>query len=345
MRRVYPIRKYIKALTAGVPSSRFLRIYRQINGSPMSEDMIGYWHRWIVTVGTVSALLILVGCSELEENSQRMNPVESHFHNSDWVTPSVQNNHGRAIAAQGYSMVECQSCHGTDYKGGVTGSSCFSCHQRGPESCNTCHGSSTNIAPPKDLSGNTETSARGVGAHQKHLKAATQSAGYHCATCHQPPASFSDPVHIATPIEGAPIVFSDSLAYKKSGESGVLHSPNPQYDRTTASCSGIYCHGSFEGGNQNNIVIWNASDQARCGSCHGDPGTGDPLPREEHVKGTLIQNCQGCHFVQNSTGQRLPVAERLPNGTYQIDIPAAHVNGKLNLVGGEIDIGEKRIKK
>jgi predicted CxxxxCH...CXXCH cytochrome family protein len=189
-----------------------------------------------------------------------------------------------------------------------------------------------------------ETTERGVGAHQKHLKAATLSAGYRCATCHQTPKSFSDPVHINTQVEGTPVVFSDSLASAPSGEFGERHTPNPLYIHTAASCTDVYCHGSFDGGNQNNVVIWNASNQAQCGSCHGDPATGDPLPREEHVRGTLIQNCQGCHFIQDSTGQQLPVAERLSNGAYQIDIPTVHVNGKLNLVGGEIEIGEKRLK-
>jgi predicted CxxxxCH...CXXCH cytochrome family protein len=143
-------------------------------------------------------------------------------------------------------------------------------------------------------------------------------------------------------IDGVPIVFSDSLALTRSGEN---HIPNPMYDRATASCSDVYCHGSFEGGNSNTVVIWNADNQAQCGSCHGNPATGDPLPIEEHVRSTLIQNCQGCHFIHDSTGQRLPVAERLTNGTYRIDIPTVHVNGKLNLVGGEIEIGEKRIKE
>lgn len=290
----------------------------------------------------VCALLVLSGCSKLEESSQRMNPVESEFHNTGWTDPSDSGFHGNAIAAQGYSMKECQSCHGIDYKGGATSISCFTCHQRGPEACTTCHGSAASIAPPRDLAGDTITSARGVGAHQKHLKAATISGGYHCSTCHRPPESFSDPNHIDLTAPGAAVIFSDSLAYTRSGESGEGHFPNPKYDRANSSCADTYCHGSFVGGNQNTVVIWTASNQAPCGSCHGDPATDNPLPIKDHVRGSLIQNCQGCHFIQDSTGHRLPVAERLPDGTYRIDIPAVHVNGKLNLVGGEIQIGEDR---
>jgi predicted CxxxxCH...CXXCH cytochrome family protein len=294
------------------------------------------------TCGIISALLFLSSCSRLEEGSQRQNPVDTHFHDAGWIIPSASGFHGKSIATQNFSMKECQSCHGTDYKGGVTNASCFTCHQQGPETCNTCHGSSTSIAPPKDLAGNTQISAQGVGAHQKHLKAAIQSGGYHCAICHQPPASFADPVHITTNAPGAPVVFSDSLAYTTSGNYEEVHSPHPAYDRISASCSDTYCHGSFEGGNENNVVIWTADDQAKCGSCHGNPTTGNPTPSVDHPQGTLIQNCQGCHFIQDSTRQRLPVAERLSDGTYRIDIPAVHVDGKLNLVGGEIHIGEKR---
>jgi predicted CxxxxCH...CXXCH cytochrome family protein len=344
MRRVYSDNNDMPASVAippGMPGGVFRRHCRHfLSGRGFSRSLKpGFLG------GVIMALLIMSGCSKLEENSQRMNPLESHFHDIGWVNPSVLNNHGRVIAAEGYTMAECKSCHGADYLGGVTHTSCFSCHEKGPESCNTCHGSSTSIAPPEDLSGNTETTARGVGAHQKHLKAAVLSAGYHCATCHQPPKSFTDPVHINTEIEGTPVVFSDSLASIPSGEFNGRHTPNPLYTHTSATCADVYCHGSFEGGNQNNVVIWNGGNQAQCGSCHGDPVTGNPLPATEHVRGELIQNCQGCHFIQDSTGQRLAVAERLSNGTYKIDIPAVHVNGRLNLVGGEIEIGEKRIPR
>lgn len=300
------------------------------------------WHS--CAGGIIITLLILGGCSKLEQGSQRLNPVESQFHESGWTDPTASGFHGKIIAAQHYSMIECQSCHGTDYKGGTTTSTCFDCHQHGPEACNTCHGSSASIAPPKDLSGNTGTNARGVGAHQKHLKTGVISAGYKCATCHLPPKSFADPVHISQTSTGAPILFTDSLAYTASRKSGEVHLPQPVYDRTTGSCSDTYCHGSFEGGNMNNTVTWNAPNQAACGTCHGDPATGDPLPMEEHLRSDLLHNCQGCHFIQDSTAQRLPVAERLPDGSYRIDIPSAHVNGKLNLVGGEIEIGAKRIE-
>ena len=36
------------------------------------------------------------------------------------------------------------------------------------------------------------------------------------------------------------------------------------------TCSGVYCHGSFPGGNTNNAPVWTTVDgtQADCGTCH-----------------------------------------------------------------------------
>ena len=61
-------------------------------------------------------------------------------------------------------------------------------------SCTSCHGDATRAAttlnpllaaaPPVDTKGNTATTARGVGAHQRHLVAGALSAGTACGECH-----------------------------------------------------------------------------------------------------------------------------------------------------------------
>ncbi len=114
-------------------------------------------------------------------------------HKSGWVDVSSANFHGQNIRAAHWSMAECKACHGDDYRGGKVGVSCYLCHtsEGGPEACNVCHGSANNAAPPKDLSGNLETSAIGVGAHQKHLALFGS-----CSVCHIMPSSFSDSTHI-----------------------------------------------------------------------------------------------------------------------------------------------------
>ena len=150
-------------------------------------------------------------------------------HVEGWALESSSNFHGQYIRQAGWSMASCKTCHGDDYKGGKSGSSCYDCHQEtgGPEACNTCHGSAQNAAPPKDLSGNTETTAIGVGAHQFHYGLYQT-----CAICHSVPTSFSDPNHI----DNTPN--AEVLAYL-------------QWDRTTATCVSS-CHPD-----PNKSYIWN----------------------------------------------------------------------------------------
>ncbi len=114
-------------------------------------------------------------------------------HVEEWIVQTSEDFHGNYIRQHNWSMENCQSCHGTDYKGAGTITSCYTCHKSGgPESCNTCHGSSTSIAPPEDTNNNILTTAIGVGAHQLHLALTT----INCETCHSTPTYFSDAGHI-----------------------------------------------------------------------------------------------------------------------------------------------------
>jgi DnaJ-class molecular chaperone len=51
-------------------------------------------------------------------------------HPAGWMDVSGPNFHGETVAAQGPSS--CRACHGTDYRGGSSGVSCFTCHADGP---------------------------------------------------------------------------------------------------------------------------------------------------------------------------------------------------------------------
>lgn len=114
-------------------------------------------------------------------------------HNSEWIAMNSDLFHGRYIAEAGWSMQECQKCHGQDYRSGGERMACTTCHEdeAGPEACRTCHGNRNNPAPPEDLQGNTSTAAIGVGAHQRHV-AALKS----CAPCHNTYTALNDPEHI-----------------------------------------------------------------------------------------------------------------------------------------------------
>ena len=220
-------------------------------------------------------------------------------HPDGFANPNSPNFHEHYFAEINWNLMACQACHGTSYDGeGVSDKNCLSCHisEGGPEACNTCHGSQNNAAPPKDLEGNTETTAQGVGAHQAHVAGTTLSTYRQgdCGKCHIMPASFDAPGHIDnTPHAEVPF----SALATMNGEL------NTSYDRLDAKCDNVYCHGGFEfkksdskypwvyadsviTGN-NRTVYWNSvgTGQALCGSCHN-------LPPKGHIP---EDNCGGCH--------------------------------------------------
>ena len=51
-------------------------------------------------------------------------------HPYGWVVPSSAHFHGDAVAANGNAA--CANCHGSNFRGGWSGVSCFDCHAGGP---------------------------------------------------------------------------------------------------------------------------------------------------------------------------------------------------------------------
>ncbi len=98
--------------------------------------------------------------------------------------------------------------------------------------CAACHGAAGDPSPPRDTLGNLLTTARGVGAHRSHLRAANWHGPVGCNECHQVPANLDSPGHRDTPLPAeltfGPLARSDSAT--------------PAFDGTT--CTGAYCHGS-----------------------------------------------------------------------------------------------------
>jgi len=136
--------------------------------------------------------------------------------------------HGNHIRQANWSLDNCKTCHGIDYKGGTSEKTCSKCHtaEGGPEACNVCHGSNKNIAPPEDLNNNTDPSFLGVGAHQLHVEKFKS-----CEFCHLEYDSFDDPNHIdATP----------NAEVKEAWK----------WNRDTATCESI-CHKD-----ENKTYIW-----------------------------------------------------------------------------------------
>ncbi len=147
-----------------------------------------------------------------------------------------------------------------------------------PMFCGLCHGDWDYPAPPKDISGNTETSVVTVGAHRAHLKESDWHRRVECVDCHAVPKKMNSPGHIdPSPAE---LTFA-----KVSIADGAL----PLFDRTIATCAGTYCHGSTLTGFASGDPVWTDDDGSpgECGSCHSLP------PGGSHPTDTECENCHG----------------------------------------------------
>jgi predicted CxxxxCH...CXXCH cytochrome family protein len=256
-------------------------------------------------------------------------------HASGWRNTQSTAFHGDFIASSGWRMQACQSCHGITYAGGISGSACTTCHSSadGPEDCRTCHGNATSIAPPRDLSGDTSATARGVGAHRKHLQGpfSLTATAVACNDCHTVPGNVFAPGHMDSP-SPAEVPMASARARIASGG----QTPSPAYDAQTGRCGNTFCHGTWQlqrSASPNAFVYtdavmegaryapaWNGgAAEAACGTCHG-------LPPKGHIAFPLTA-CIGCHDdVTDANGAILNKAK--------------HMNGKINMstsFGGEVN--------
>ena len=293
----------------------------------------------LFTVLLFSSLLI-TSCSDLRDDVPVSAP-KIFVHSDGIVNPSSPNFHGKLVLAKNWDMKQCQQCHSSNYSGGTAGTSCYNsgCHNTpgGPEACNTCHGDFANpllIAPPRALSGAIMPDQRGVGAHTRHLRNNLVGKAVSCTECHIMPQGFSDPNHIDD-IPGAEVIFGSFTKLETNVPGGFNYqpslgtfSPNPSFDYPAGTCANTYCHGYFKNGNLDNIVSFTAQSQgSSCGSCHGNPTTGSPLPKTTAQGGIhpTREDCELCHSdVVAKQGNQ-----------YVIINKDKHINGKLNVFGDE----------
>lgn len=183
-----------------------------------------------------------------------------------------------------------------------------------PAECITCHGSVNSPAPPKDLAGNLDTTAPGVGAHQSHLATSNWHHDVACTECHIVPSTPFDAT-VPTHMNGTDDVIWGAIA--KTGT----------FDSATYACSGTYCHGGSlqpdaAGQTSNRTPAWTTVDgsQAECGtSCHTlPPGGSHPA-----VTGA----CEACHgAVISSFNASNPSASAWANSDL-------HIDGKVDVTG------------
>jgi predicted CxxxxCH...CXXCH cytochrome family protein len=166
--------------------------------------------------------------------------------------------------------------------------------------CQTCHGgTSGNAAPPITTTGQTAATAIGVGAHQSHLQDTFIRQAVACDECHVVPESGT--AHANGVVE---------LAFGTLATHGGAAAT---YDRASATCSNVYCHGETLGaGGVDHRPIWNGVNQGLgCNACHGDP------PPNHRADAT---DCNACH----------PLTVKANGG---IDVAGGHhINGQVEAV-------------
>ncbi len=272
-------------------------------------------------------MILFFACSELNNNIETAPLVSVHKEGIlDSASPDF---HGKLVKSLNWDLTACWQCHASDYSGGITGASCLKCHTEpnGPEACNTCHGDPNDpdkIAPPKDLSGNTSPSSRGVGAHESHVYNNQITENLRCSNCHKfPSGGFSDPSHIDA--DGRAEIIFGRIAVIGEGI-------NSSYDLGSGNCSNTYCHGNFvfykdsasadrqfiytdsEITGNNVSINWTAvgQGQAECGSCHGLPPTGH--------QSFPLASCGVCHSG---------IFDR--DGNIVDSLKYKHINGEIDL--------------
>ncbi len=278
------------------------------------------------------ASLIIIGCSEIENNIPTSGAISAH--GEGVLNPTSNNFHGKLVKSINWNLKECQTCHAANYSGGTTNKSCLSCHtsSKGPEACNTCHGEfadTTRIAPPQDTDGNTSASSPKVGAHSEHLFANVFGNQVKCNTCHVVPTSVFATGHLENSSNDlsfdtlASLTTNDSTSQYYNSTIGTIK-PTPAYDASTGTCSSVYCHGAFKNGNTTNTVVWNAgANERKCGRCHGDVTTGNPTPKGTHLQGLTTCSCHG--DVATFDGTNFSITNKLK-----------HINGLLFIFGSEV---------
>jgi predicted CxxxxCH...CXXCH cytochrome family protein len=175
-------------------------------------------------------------------------------------------------------------------------------------SCTACHGDASRggvagIAPPRDVAGNTATTAPGVGAHQAHLNAGPLSAPVACSECHTVP---TDIAHAGQPL---------NLTW---GTIATTGGAVPAYDAVAHTCTN-YCHGSngaLQGGTLTTPNWTAGASQVACGSCHGLPPT------------------TGRHVIPQHTGFSCSVCHGAAYTATSVDA-ARHVNGARDAGGAD----------
>lgn len=254
----------------------------------------------IMKYGTILLFSVMLwGCGKgnpaapvTVENTKKQHP-------ADWANPL---NHGantglgaKASAASGGGMDNCRSCHGSDFKGGISKVSCFNNA--------ACHGATVAAAhAKKPWSGPRGTV---VGTH----KSADPGNATACFICHAA-GNNSTLKPTAVPAPGAkPSCFNNTLCHAEGAHAfpfpGAAHAPGgsflagaPPYN----NCSG--CHDTTVAGAAYGF-------RPDCSACHKDVAHLNSNP-----------GCGDCHGVKVGTQDGRPVGAVFPDRQFSHGVHA-----------------------
>ena len=210
----------------------------------------------------------------------------------------------------GYGTCSTTYCHGTT-------SPQWGTDFAGIDGCTRCHGTPTAgvapdyaKAPPADTAGNSLNTDKQVGAHQAHLRAASNiSNPIACSECHIVPATVTAAGHIDSSLPS-------ELTF---GSLAKVNGLSPVYDFGTGQCATTYCHGNAmprgttDGANK--APLWsdanylNGDATHNCSQCHGYP----PAGIAAHL-GAGPTSCINCHSEVNAAGTGFTDASKHING-------------------------------
>ena len=234
-------------------------------------------------------------CHEVEHTNATW--TDGGFHPEDFEAPDQ---HGMEAKLQ---LQDCTTCHGADLDGGISSTSCDSCHTADWRTdCTYCHGGTDNEtgAPPDDIH-SSDTNAN-FDEHSIHVEEQDHPA-WDCEQCH------ATPTDVMT--EGHLFVGDDSPGVAEVSFAAGL-SPDGIY-AGAGSCSDLYCHGD----GASTLGTANTGETTACGSCHGSdtaPGTLS-IPHAAHFDEAVT--CEECH------GDTATNSDTIADPTF-------HVNGAVD---------------
>ena len=230
-----------------------------------------------------------------------------------------------ALSWSAAGKLTCTGCHGNPPATATTrhpaNASCGSCHtgytkdtvtasthvdgtvQKPANGCTACHGvlagptgvaannTSLYSAPGSgagsvDASGNSATTSRGVGAHEKHLTPTLMSKTIACSECHGTLPADGDTTHS----DGTVAIAWGALASANGS------SPTTSVSGPALNCSSTWCHGGNLAliGATASTIAWNSDTKVDCTSCHGNPPT---ATAHGHPSNTDCASCHGTGYT------------------------------------------------